>query len=62
MTRAGGAVRVTDRGMPLWIIQAAETEADKQQKRLEMEKEFEEVRRGPQFKIPLSKIVLDSRR
>ena len=63
MTRAGKSVQVTDNGEPLWILQPANgTEVDKEQRRREIEELFDEVRRGPRSKIPLSKIVLESRR
>ena len=63
MTRAGKPVEVTDNGHPLWIIQPANgTQGDDQQRRREIEELFAEVRRGPRSRIPLSKIVLESRR
>ena len=63
MTRAGKSVQVTDNGEPLWIIQPADgTATDEEQRRREIEELFDEVRRGPRSKIPLSKIVLESRR
>lgn len=62
ITRTGKAVQVTDNGKPLWIIQPAVTQDDEEQRRREIEELFAEVRRGPRSKIPLSKIVLESRR
>jgi len=63
MTRTGKSVQVTDNGHPLWVIQPASgTEADQEQRRRDIEELFAEVRRGPRSKIPLSKIVLESRR
>lgn len=63
ITRTGKSVQVTDNGHPLWVIQPANgTEADEEQRRREIEELFAEVRRGPRSKIPLSKIVLESRR
>lgn len=63
MTRTGKSVQVTDNGHPLWIIQPATGSAtDEEQRRREIEELFAEVRRGPRSKIPLSKIVLESRR
>ena len=64
MTRAGNPVRVTDNGEPLWILQPAHgTEpADTQRRHREIEEALAEVLRGPKSKIPLSKIVLESRR
>jgi hypothetical protein len=63
ITRTGKCVQVTDNGHPLWVIQPANgTEADEEQRRREIEELFAEVRRGPRLKIPLSKIILESRR
>jgi hypothetical protein len=63
MTRAGNSVQVTDNGHPLWIIQPANgTDADEERRRQEIEEELADVLRGPRSKIPLSKIVLESRR
>jgi len=63
MTRAGRSVQVTDRGAPLWILQPANgTDADEERRRCEIEAELAEVLRGPRSKIPLSRIVLESRR
>jgi len=63
MTRAGRAVQVTDNGEPLWILQpAGGTVADEARRRREIEAELAEVLQGPRSKIPLSRIVLESRR
>jgi len=63
ITRTGKSVTVTDNGDPLWILQPATgTAADEERRRREIEELFDEVRRGPRSKIPLSKIVLESRR
>jgi hypothetical protein len=62
ITRTGKSVQVTDNGKPLWIIQPAATRADAKLRRREMEAELAEVLRGPRSAIPLSKVVLDSRR
>jgi hypothetical protein len=62
ITRTGKPVKVTDNGEPLWIIQPAVTAADEERRRREIEEELSEVLRGPRSKIPLSKIVLASRR
>lgn len=63
ITRTGKSVQVTDNGHPLWVIQPANgSEADEERRRCEIEELFAEVRRGPRSKIPLSKIVLESRR
>ena len=62
ITRAGNSVQVTDKGEPLWVIQPAVKQVDEDQRRREIEELFDEVRQGPRSKIPLSKIVLESRR
>lgn len=63
LTRAGKSVQVTDNGEPLWILQAATgTAADEERRQREIEEELAEVLRGPRSSIPLSKIVLESRR
>jgi hypothetical protein len=62
ITRTGKSVQVTDNGHPLWIIQPAKTQVDEELRQLEIEKELAEVLRGPKSRIPLSKIVLESRR
>jgi antitoxin (DNA-binding transcriptional repressor) of toxin-antitoxin stability system len=63
MTRAGRSVQVTDNGEPLWILHPAKgTEADEEERRRDIDELFAEVRRGQRSKIPLSQIVLESRR
>ena len=63
ITRTGKSVTVTDNGDPLWILQPAKgNAADAARRRREIEAELAEVLRGPRSKIPLSKIVLESRR
>lgn len=62
ITRTGKPVQVTDNGEPLWIIQPATTHKDEERRRREIEEELAGVLRGPRSKIPLSKIVLESRR
>lgn len=63
ITRTGKSVQVTDNGHPLWIIQPANgSDADEERRRHEIEELFTEVRSGPRSTIPLSKIVLESRR
>ena len=63
ITRTGKPVQVTDNGEPLWIIQPANgSAADEARRRHEIEAELAEVLHGPRSKIPLSKIVLESRR
>lgn len=68
LTRAGKSVHVTDNGRPLWVIQPAAPEesvrsrAEEEQRRREIEDALADVLRKPHSKIPLSKIVLESRR
>jgi hypothetical protein len=62
LTRAGNSVQVTDNGQPLWVIQAAVTQDDEDRRRSEIEEELADVLRGSNSKIPLSKIILESRR
>ncbi len=63
LTRAGNSVQVTDNGEPLWILHPANgTPADEEHRRRAIEEELAEVLRQPRSKIPLSKIVLESRR
>jgi len=62
ITRTGKSVQVTDNGEPLWVIQPAATQADEERRRREMEAELTDVLRGPMSRIPLSKMVLESRR
>jgi len=62
ITRTGKSVQVTDNGKPLWIIQPIATQVDEEQRRREIEEELADVLRGPKSSIPLSKIVLESRR
>jgi hypothetical protein len=63
LTHAGQPVQVTDNGQPLWILQpAGGTVADAEQRRREIEGELTEVLREPSSRMPLSRIVLESRR
>lgn len=63
MTRAGRSVQVTDNGAPLWIIQpVGGTEADEDLRRREIELELAALLRRPKSKMPLSQIILESRR
>lgn len=62
MTRAGNPVQVTDNGQPLWVIHPAVVKVDEGRRRREIEAELADVLRGPKSSIPLSKIVLESRR
>jgi hypothetical protein len=62
LTRAGNSVQVTDSGQPLWVIQPAVTKDDEKRRRRELEEELADVLLGPRSKIPLSQIILASRR
>jgi len=62
MTRTGKPVQVTDNGQPLWVIHPAVPKIDEERRRREIEEELADVLRGPKSSIPLSKIVLESRR
>jgi hypothetical protein len=62
ITRTGKCVQVTDHGQPLWVIHPAVVDVDEELRRREIEEELAEVLRGPKSSIPLSKIVLESRR
>jgi hypothetical protein len=62
LTRAGNSVQVTDNGQPLWVIQAAVTKDDQKRRRRELEEELAHVLLIEPSKIPLSEIILSSRR
>jgi len=63
ITRTGQAVQVTDRGRPLWILHPANGSAeDQDERRRGIDELLDEVLRGPSSKIPLSNIVIESRR
>jgi antitoxin (DNA-binding transcriptional repressor) of toxin-antitoxin stability system len=63
MTRAGRPVLVTDRGEPLWIVQAADSPmVAEARRRREIDELLDEVLRGPRSNISVSKILLESRR
>ncbi len=62
ITRSGNQVQVTDKGQPLWIIHPAATQEDDAHRRVEMEAELADVLRGHKSRLPLSKIILESRR
>jgi hypothetical protein len=61
-TRAGDSLQVTDNGQPLWVIQPAPTSEDAERRHREMEAELAEVLREPRSIIPLSRLILESRR
>ncbi len=62
LTRGGNPVRVTDKGQLLWVIQPAVAREDEKRRRRELEEELAQVLLQPQSKIPLSGIILASRR
>ena len=63
ITRTGQTVQVTDRGRPLWILHPADrTDEDEAERRRGIDELLDEVLRGPRSKMPLSKIVIESRR
>ena len=63
ITRTGRPVQVTDNGKPLWIIQPAEgTKEDETKRARAIDDLLDEVLRQEPAKIPLSRIVLESRR
>ena len=63
-TNAGKPVQVTDNGRPLWVISAAPPNGvvDDEKRRREIDELLDEVLRSPRSSIPLSKIVIESRR
>ncbi len=62
LTHAGNSVQVTDNGRPLWVIQAAVTKDDEKRRRRDLEEELAHVLREAPSQLPLSEIVLASRR
>jgi hypothetical protein len=46
----------------LWVIQPAVAKDDEKRRRRELEEELAHVLLGPRSKIPLSEIILSSRR
>jgi len=62
ITRSGKCVQVTDNGQPLWVIHPAVIRVDEERRRREIEEELADVLRGPKSTMPLSKIILESRR
>jgi hypothetical protein len=62
ITRAGRPVQVTDRGLPLWVIQPAVAPGDPARKRREIEADLAEVLREPKADVSLSRTVVALRR
>jgi hypothetical protein len=61
-TRRGTKVQVTDRGEPLWVIQAAEENENAETRSSEMEDMFKEVLAEPISPVSLSQLIKDARR
>ena len=63
MTRTGAPVQVTDDGEPLWVLQpianTRQTEAERQR---EIEQELTSVLRTIKSPVPLSEVIINSRR
>jgi antitoxin (DNA-binding transcriptional repressor) of toxin-antitoxin stability system len=62
LTRTGRPVQVTDNGRPLWIIHPAASPAQDEQRRRALEAELAAVSQEPESKLPLSRVILQSRR
>lgn len=62
MTRAGQTVQVTDNGEPLWILHPAVRREDTVRRTADIEAELAEVLTAPGSALPLSRMVLESRR
>ena len=62
LTRSGRPVQVSDNGKPLWVIQSAVTPGDLERRRRAIEAELADVLCQPASRIPLSRVVLESRR
>ena len=61
MTRAGKPVKVTDNGVPLWILQPAET-ADEQERIRATDEILDEVLRERPSKVSAVRLLEESRR
>ena len=61
-TRAAQTVRVTDRGEPLWTIQAAPVPDDEEKRRREIDELLDQMLREPRSRVSLSQIIKESRR
>jgi hypothetical protein len=63
LTRSGAVVQVTDQGEPLWTIQAAKSAEPGEAERAKLiEEALEDVLTEKPSSLPLSKVILDSRR
>jgi len=62
ITRTGRPVQVNDNGHPLWVIHPAENSADSEPRREAIEAELLKVLGEPKSDMPLSRIVVESRR
>jgi len=63
MTRAGQAVRVTDNGKPLWVLQAANgNPIDEAERRCAIDEILDEVLNDKPSKISAVRLLEESRR
>lgn len=61
-TRAGQTVRVTNRGVPLWIVQAALPAGSEATRRKGIDELLDEVLAEPPSPVSLARIIQESRR
>lgn len=61
-TRTGKSVQVTDNGEPLWILQAANTASDENERRRATGEILDEVLRETPSKVSAARLLEDSRR
>ncbi len=61
-TRTGESVRVTDSGEPLWILQAAGTAPDEEERRRATVEILEEVLRESPSRVSAARLLEESRR
>lgn len=61
-TRTGKSVQVTDNGEPLWILQAANTAPEEDERRRATLEILDEVLRETPSKISAARLLEDSRR
>lgn len=63
MTSGGEAVRVTDNGHPLWVLQPAnDTAANEERRRREIDELLNKVLREKPSKVSAAKLLEESRR
>lgn len=61
-TRGGRAVRVTDGGEPLWLIQPDPQYGGAEERAASVERELDELLREPASPVSLARLIRDSRR